>query len=113
MAQPWRGNVRELEHVLLNVWVMSDAEELDCADFDFVLGQRTSPSQQPPARRATESVDSESQVVRSRARTASQDERSRILQALDDCGQNRVKAAQQLGIPRRTFYRRLRDYGIG
>jgi transcriptional regulator with GAF, ATPase, and Fis domain/Tfp pilus assembly protein PilF len=111
MAQPWRGNVRELEHVLLNVWVMSDAEELDCADFDFALGQRT-PSQ-PPSRRSSPSVEPESPVARPRAKSAGHDERARILQALEDCGQNRVKAAQQLGIPRRTFYRRLRDYGIG
>jgi DNA-binding NtrC family response regulator len=31
MAQPWRGNVRELEHVLLNVWAMTDENELDAA----------------------------------------------------------------------------------
>jgi transcriptional regulator with GAF, ATPase, and Fis domain/Tfp pilus assembly protein PilF len=111
MAQPWRGNVRELEHVLLNVWVMSDAEELDCADFDFVLGQRT-PSQ-PPPRRAPAVEDAEPAPARQRTRSAGEpNERARILQALEDCGQNRVKAAQLLGIPRRTFYRRLRDYEI-
>jgi DNA-binding NtrC family response regulator len=40
------------------------------------------------------------------------DERQRIVRALAECGQNRVKAAQLLGIPRRTFYRRLSEYGI-
>ena len=34
------------------------------------------------------------------------------LAALEATGWNRVKAAAQLGMPRRTFYRRLNDYGI-
>jgi transcriptional regulator with GAF, ATPase, and Fis domain/tetratricopeptide (TPR) repeat protein/predicted Ser/Thr protein kinase len=112
MAQPWRGNVRELEHVLLNVWVMSDEEELDATDFELVLGQRNS-SQTPP-KVAKVSTEEES-VVPTRPRQSSRSatsERERILQALVDCGQNRVKAAQSLGIPRRTFYRRLREYEI-
>jgi transcriptional regulator with GAF, ATPase, and Fis domain len=39
-------------------------------------------------------------------------ERARILAALDRTGWNRVRAAAELGMPRRTFYRRLRAYGI-
>ena len=39
-------------------------------------------------------------------------ERAKILVALEATGWNRVKAAAQLGMPRRTFYRRLNDYGI-
>jgi transcriptional regulator of acetoin/glycerol metabolism len=40
------------------------------------------------------------------------DERERILKALEASNWNRVKAAELSGIPRRTFYRRLREYGI-
>ena len=39
-------------------------------------------------------------------------ERERILAALGRCNWNRVKAAQIVGLPRRTFYRRLKEYGI-
>jgi transcriptional regulator with GAF, ATPase, and Fis domain len=39
-------------------------------------------------------------------------ERARILAALERTGWNRVKAAAALGMPRRTFYRRLQVYGI-
>ncbi|MBM4363915.1 MAG: sigma-54-dependent Fis family transcriptional regulator, partial [Deltaproteobacteria bacterium] len=35
VAQPWPGNVRQLEHVLLNAWVLSDGEVLEPADFDL------------------------------------------------------------------------------
>ncbi len=41
-----------------------------------------------------------------------QRERERILNALQSCNWNRVKAAQLVGMPRRTFYRRLKEYGI-
>jgi transcriptional regulator of acetoin/glycerol metabolism len=39
-------------------------------------------------------------------------ERDRILTALTSCNWNRVQAAKMIGIPRRTFYRRLKEYGI-
>lgn len=119
-AFDWPGNVRQLEHVLLNAWVLSDEPELEAADFDL-------PDGLAPARpsAAVESVDAdESGVVpvshapkstKSRKSTLSQhrlQERERILKALQACNWNRVKAAEMSGIPRRTFYRRLREYGI-
>jgi hypothetical protein len=39
-------------------------------------------------------------------------ERERILGALEACNWNRAQAAVTLGIPRRTFYRRMNSYGI-
>lgn len=39
-------------------------------------------------------------------------ERARILNALSRCGWNRGHAATALGISRRTFYRRLSEYGL-
>ncbi len=39
-------------------------------------------------------------------------ERERILCALTACNWNRVKAAEMIGVPRRTFYRRLKEFGL-
>ena len=39
-------------------------------------------------------------------------EKERILAALDQHAWNRAKAATALGMPRRTFYRRLSEFGI-
>jgi transcriptional regulator of acetoin/glycerol metabolism len=39
-------------------------------------------------------------------------ERERILSALTACNWNRVQAAKMIGVPRRTFYRRLKEFGI-
>jgi PAS domain S-box-containing protein len=40
------------------------------------------------------------------------DERTRILQALDQAGGNRTRAARIFGVSRATFYRRLKELGI-
>src|SRR5207247_11333160 len=34
-AHPWPGNVRQLENVLLNAWVLSDQPELEPDDFEL------------------------------------------------------------------------------
>jgi len=99
----WPGNVRQLEHVLLNAWVMSEDQELLPEDFEIPDGFRPvsdrSPSVLRPAKKGTTSQHR-------------RDERERIIEALRSCNWNRVKAAELSGIPRRTFYRRLREYGI-
>jgi serine/threonine-protein kinase PknK len=110
----WPGNVRQLENVLLNAWVLSEDLELDAADLDMPDGwtanepavSRVSRERDVPPRGAT---------LKLRKGTVSEhrrDERDRILEALRASNWNRVKAAEISGIPRRTFYRRLREYGI-
>jgi DNA-binding NtrC family response regulator len=105
---PWPGNVRQLEHVLLNAWVMSDEPELDDVDLDL-------PDDWHQESDLSELGEGEAGLAPERKSTASEhrrDERERILEALRRCNWNRVKAAELSGIPRRTFYRRLRQYGI-
>ena len=106
MDQPWPGNVRQLGHVLLQACVMAESTTIDVADLS--LGDSIAPpaptSLPPMAAAAGHPVESLSHHK--------QEEKLRILQALEAAGWNRVKAAQALGMPRRTFYRRLSDYSI-
>jgi serine/threonine-protein kinase PknK len=112
----WPGNVRQLENVLLNSWVMSDEAELLAEDLELPDG--FVPPRAPSAGRETPSESEprrEAPPARTRRGTVSEhrkDERERIIDALKSCNWNRVKAAEVSGIPRRTFYRRLREYGI-
>jgi transcriptional regulator with GAF, ATPase, and Fis domain len=106
----WPGNVRQLENVLLNAWVLSDGEEIEVADLEV---PNTTPASAPAVAVAAEAGREAGSG--SRRETASQhgrDERDRIVEALRACNWNRVRAAELSGIPRRTFYRRLRKYGI-
>jgi len=102
-AFAWPGNVRQLENVLLNAWVLSDQPELDVDDFELPAGR---PPRAPAPPEAPAS-DVETSFDAHRA-----GERDRILAALSRCNWNRVKAAELVGLPRRTFYRRLKEYGI-
>ncbi len=108
-AFDWPGNVRQLEHVLLNAWLLSEATEIAIDDLDLPLaGGRPA----PPAA-ASEVRPQAVTAVRARTREEYKDvEKERILGALARCNWNRVQAAKLVGIPRRTFYRRLKDYGI-
>ena len=99
-AYDWPGNVRQLEHVLLNAWLMGEGTELSLDDFSLPEASRPSPSShrsRPQVATTAEHRDSE---------------RERILRALTATNWNRVKAAQLVGMPRRTFYRRLKEFGI-
>jgi transcriptional regulator of acetoin/glycerol metabolism len=77
---------------------------------DFELSDARPPARQTPAVEVSSAVDSGRKVASLEAHKA--DERDRILQALQAASWNRVKAAKLVGLPRRTFYRRLKEYGI-
>ncbi|MEM7435542.1 MAG: sigma-54-dependent Fis family transcriptional regulator [Myxococcota bacterium] len=90
------GNVRELEHLLINAAVFSRADTIE-AD-ELALGGS------PP--------DSERSVEPQNYQDFKGVERDRIVATLNAHGWNRAKAARALGMARRTFYRRLKEHGI-
>ncbi|HYP74939.1 MAG TPA: sigma 54-interacting transcriptional regulator [Polyangiaceae bacterium] len=108
----WPGNVRQLENVLLNAWVLSEDLELDAADFDIPDGWVAGPTAAPRAARESTPRGATIKLRKGGVSEHRREERDRILEALRASNWNRVKAAEISGIPRRTFYRRLREYGI-
>jgi DNA-binding NtrC family response regulator len=109
-AHEWPGNVRQLEHVLLNAWLMSDGDEITTEDLSLPA---PIPARRPAAASATGPRVETTRDAMPRSPEEFKDEEKRhILRALTACNWNRVQAAKQLGLPRRTFYRRLKEYGI-
>jgi len=115
-AHPLPGNVRQLEHLLLNAWVMTGGDTIDTDD--LALGEDGSTLAMPPR---LERALSDAVAVPARgpavAPPSSIDEfkdteKARILEALEQHAWNRVRAAKELGMARRTFYRRLKEYDI-
>ena len=102
MEYAWPGNVRQLEHALMNASVLADGTVLDVED--FTLEAPVS----PPALHVEPRPVAAAAVATDR-RTR---ERQQILEALEASNWNKTRAAQVLGIPRRTFYRRLKDHGV-
>jgi DNA-binding NtrC family response regulator len=115
----WPGNVRQLEHVLLNAWVLGDQAEVDAEDLDIPdahAGERSrapapDSDELPPAAPAGAHAEARA-AARQSLSSHLNDEKARIAEALAACNWNRVRAAEMLGMPRRTFYRRLKQYQL-
>ena len=97
MSLPWPGNVRELENMIERLVVLSRGSQIDAMDIPNIdetssenfFGQATSDSP-----------------------TLEDLEKRYIRLILDKTGGKKEKAAQILGINRRTLYRKERDFGF-
>ncbi len=117
-SHDWPGNIRELRNaceraVLLATGTMIERHHLTTVDDPMKrpVGPRTRTAQTippPVAVSAPSAADMPSQV---RA-TVAELEKQRILEALDRCAGNQTRAAEMLGISRRTLINRLDEYGI-
>ena len=113
-AYHWPGNVRQLENLLLNAFVLSEGMQIELEDLAIPDGQRA-PSMPPPRAQAHvggEAGTSPSAPPPPNYEAHKESEKEKILEALEKSGWNRLQAARLCGIPRRTFYRRLKEYGI-
>jgi DNA-binding NtrC family response regulator len=93
-ALDWPGNVRQLRNCLERMSVLAQGDLLTLADL---------PPDVVPA------DDSAEAVAGSRMESV---KRSAILEAIDQFGGNRTRAAEFLGISVRTLQRKLRDWGL-
>jgi transcriptional regulator with GAF, ATPase, and Fis domain len=94
-SHPWPGNVRELENVLSKATLFCKGDVIEAKDIEIDGGR-------PPRVRA---------APRTRAEHASA-EAERMLAALRASGWNVRRAADSLGMPRASFYRKLARYGL-
>lgn len=89
----WPGNVRELEHVLEHAFILCNQNTIVLDHLPLELKNFAGTRVVPP-----------------QAGAAS--ERREIIEALEKTNWNKAKAAQLLGMSRRTIYRKIEEYGI-
>ena len=92
-AHDWPGNVRELRNVVERAVLLAETGVIEAAEL-----QLEAPAPTPPGA----GLSDELATI----------ERQRIIAALDKCNGNQTRAADLLGMPRRTFIKRLATYNI-
>jgi len=92
---PWPGNVRELKNVVERMVVLSQERKLSLASLSDLKSPLTSSSNWNPESSNLEQMEKE--LIRVK---------------LEECRGNKSKAAQKLGISRRTLYRKIDEYQL-
>jgi two-component system response regulator HydG len=95
LAYPWPGNVRELENCMERAVVLARLDEIGVAD----LPEKVRTYRKEPRAVTTEDP---TEVV-----TVAELEKRHVLRVLSMLGGNKVRAAQVLGLDRKTLYRKL------
>lgn len=119
------GNIRQLENTLLSAWVLCDGDVIDAHDLQLPEARTSSgpikstekggevpSSRHEPSQTTSQRLPRPGTPKKGTLSEHQRGERRKIVEALEATGWNRVKAAEVLGMPRRTFYRRLKDYNI-
>jgi Nif-specific regulatory protein len=104
-AHVWPGNIRELEHCIESAVVFSGGTELLASHL---------PLPQPANGRGHEAADgaADPRHTLPSGLTLAEVERRYIARTLEECGQNRSRAADLLGIGRNTLVRKIKEYGL-
>jgi len=104
-AYDWPGNVRELQNCIYSAMTVAPSATIEPAD----LPRRIySESKQPDITNVAGGIS----LAQIAAESAAKAEQDAINKALSESSGNREKAADLLGIGRKTLYRKLKQYGI-
>lgn len=121
LAHDWPGNVRELENTIERAVVLADGPSLSIDDLPPEVREPTPRRRYRP--RAPAMAEAASTSPRSGPSTASSApdewttefadfERQRLAEALEEAEGNKSVAARLLGMPRSTFFSKLKKHGM-
>lgn len=104
----WPGNVRQLRNVIEKMVVLATGEKLTTEDVPMeIRTPSAAPALTPP-----QAAQSATPTVALGGGSLAEAERAKILSVLDSCKGNKSKAAEVLGISRRTLHRKLNAWKI-
>ena len=103
----WPGNVRQLRNVIEKMVVLASGSRLTVDDIPLEVTAGPSQHSTVPSPSSATGADTPSLPS-----TLADSEKDLILSVLAKCGNNKSKAADVLGISRRTLHRKLNAWGI-
>jgi DNA-binding NtrC family response regulator len=106
MAYEWPGNVRELQNCIYSAITITAGPVIEPADLPRRIYSKSGFSE------ITGTTPGQISLAETAAQATAKAEREAISKALSETGGNREKAAELLGIGRKTLYRKLKQYGI-
>ena len=109
----WPGNIRELQNVMERAVVLADSHAVRKTDLpkEVLHPEGTSPRQQGSISLAP--AQHSQPVRRSQKKSLSkEDEINMLMEALEQCDGNKAEAARLVGMPRSTFYSKLKKYEL-
>ncbi|MCZ6877704.1 MAG: sigma-54-dependent Fis family transcriptional regulator, partial [Acidobacteria bacterium] len=101
MNYHWPGNVRELENEMKRLMVSIRRKVIEKEHLSDAIRQSA-----PSSRRASHSLK---EVV---AETVEELEKEMILEALEACQHNQLRAASRLGLSRQGLFKKIKRYGL-
>jgi DNA-binding NtrC family response regulator len=96
----WPGNVRELRAAIESAVVMCRSDRISARDLPRTVRSEAAPAGDP------------SRLLAKNDLTVKEAEKQLIIRALKETKGNRTLAAQKIGMPRRTFHRKLHTYHL-
>jgi DNA-binding NtrC family response regulator len=111
MHYRWPGNIRELRNTIEKMVVLTRGDRLGVRDIPSNIRQAV--REQHHILGVSPKPNHVSAHASAGTSSLADTEKNMILQAIEQVGGNRTKAAEVLGISRRTLHRKLKQYKEG
>lgn len=108
VTYPFPGNVRELESIIFDAATSCKSDKLSLESFRSYIREA-----EPVTKTGAEGQPVAASGLKEKIETISQmTEKQMIVEALSKTNQNRTRAAELLGISRRTLQNKIKEYGL-
>ena len=104
----WPGNIRELENAIERAAVLTEGDRITLEDLPAEILATSSQPSAPQGPRRDDTFDFRPVSIAA----SGGDERQWLQTALQNCDGNKARAARELGMPRSTFFSKLKKHGL-